>query len=72
VTAATFDEDANAWTVETDRGDRVSARYVITAVGALSAANTPSFEGIESFEGATYHTAAGRTSASTSPGCASG
>ena len=57
VTGAAFDEDANAWTVETDRGDRVTARYVITAVGALSAANTPAFEGSGTFAGATYHTA---------------
>jgi len=56
VTAATFDEDAAAWTVETDTGERVTARFVITAVGALSAANTPSFDGVESFRGASYHT----------------
>ncbi len=29
---------------------------MITAVGALSAANTPSFDGVESFRGASYHT----------------
>jgi cyclohexanone monooxygenase len=56
VTAATFDEDAGTWTVETDTGERVTARFVITAVGALSAANTPSFEGVGSFRGASYHT----------------
>jgi len=56
VTAATFDEDAGAWTVETDTGERVTARFVITAVGALSAANTPAFAGVESFRGASYHT----------------
>jgi len=56
VTAATFDEDAAAWTVETDTGERVTARFVITAVGALSAANTPSFEGVGTFRGASYHT----------------
>jgi len=27
VTAAAFDEDTNRWTIETDRGDRVTARY---------------------------------------------
>jgi cation diffusion facilitator CzcD-associated flavoprotein CzcO len=56
VTAATFDEDTGTWTVETDTGERVTARFVITAVGALSAANTPAFEGVESFAGASYHT----------------
>jgi cyclohexanone monooxygenase len=56
VTAATFDEDAGVWTVETDTGERVTARFVITAVGALSAANTPAFEGVDAFAGASYHT----------------
>ena len=36
VTAATFDEDAAAWTVETDTGERVTARFVITAVVYLA------------------------------------
>jgi len=56
VTAATFDEEAGAWTVETDTGERVTARFVITAVGALSAANTPAFAGVDAFRGASYHT----------------
>jgi cyclohexanone monooxygenase len=56
VTGATFDEDAGLWTVTTDSGDRVTARFVITAVGALSAANMPAFEGADTFEGASYHT----------------
>ena len=56
VTAATFDEDTGLWTLTSDGDDEVTARYVITAVGALSAANTPAFEGIDTFAGATYHT----------------
>ncbi len=56
VTAATFDEAAEHWLVETDRGDRVSAQFCITAVGCLSAANRPPFEGLADFEGPVYHT----------------
>ncbi len=56
VESATFNEDTNTWTVETDEGDTVTARYFISAVGALSSSNTPKFEGIESFRGETYHT----------------
>jgi cation diffusion facilitator CzcD-associated flavoprotein CzcO len=56
VTTATFDEATNSWTVTTDTGETVSARYVITAVGALSSSNTPPFENVDSFQGATYHT----------------
>ena len=56
VTAATFDEKAKVWQVETDRGDRVRARFVIMAVGCLSAPNRPAFKGIEDFRGPVYHT----------------
>jgi cyclohexanone monooxygenase len=56
VIAATFDEKAKCWSVETDRGDRVVAKFCIMAVGCLSAPNRPSFRGIEDFRGAIYHT----------------
>jgi cyclohexanone monooxygenase len=56
VTAATFDENANCWQLETDRGDKVSAKFCIMAVGCLSAPNRPSFVGLEDFRGPTYHT----------------
>ncbi len=56
VTRATFDESANAWTVETDRQDRVVARFLITAMGCLSSPNTPKIPGLADFEGPTYHT----------------
>ncbi len=56
VTAATFDETAKCWRIETDRGDRVAARFCIMAVGCLSAANRPPFEGMEDFRGPIYHT----------------
>jgi cyclohexanone monooxygenase len=56
VTSATFDESANLWRVETDRGDRVLARFCIMAVGCLSATNRPPFKGMEDFHGPIYHT----------------
>jgi len=56
VQAATFHEDTNTWAVTTDAGETVTTRYMISAVGALSASNTPSFEGLDTFEGETYHT----------------
>jgi cyclohexanone monooxygenase len=56
VTVATFDEQKNAWRVETDRGDRVSAQFCIMAVGCLSAPNRPAFEGMSDFRGPIYHT----------------
>ncbi len=56
VTKATFDESSNTWTVETDRGERVVATFVITAMGCLSSVNTPKIEGLADFKGPTYHT----------------
>ena len=52
VIKASFDETANAWRVETDKGDRLVARFVITAMGCLSSPNTPKIPGLADFAGA--------------------
>jgi cyclohexanone monooxygenase len=57
VTSAHFDEAAQRWTVTTDRGETLSARYCIMATGCLSVPQEPKFPGQESFRGKTYHTA---------------
>jgi len=56
VTAATWDEGQQRWNVTTDRGDQLSARYLISAAGCLSAGRVPEIEGLESFQGQWYHT----------------
>jgi cyclohexanone monooxygenase len=56
VTGARFDEEAGNWLVETDRGDRVLARFCIMATGCLSSWNVPDFEGLADFEGPWFHT----------------
>jgi len=56
VTAATFDEANGTWTVSTQNGGHLTARFLIAAVGTLSVSNTPKFPGIGSFAGETYHT----------------
>src|SRR2546422_11136202 len=56
VTTAVYDEAAHEWNVQTDRGERVSARFCVMATGGLSSAQVPRFEGLESFTGARYHT----------------
>ena len=56
VTGAEFDEGANLWRVRTDKGEEATARYLITAVGTLSATNIPPVEGLERFGGKWYHT----------------
>ena len=57
VEAASFDEAADAWVVETDTGQSVRARMFIMGVGCLSASNTPRFEGYDDFTGPIYHPA---------------
>ncbi|WP_024934866.1 flavin-containing monooxygenase [Actinomadura welshii] len=56
VTALSFDEDADAWTAETEHGDRVTARHVIMATGQLSVAKPPEIAGIADFAGECHHT----------------
>ena len=56
VLAATWNEVDQCWAVTTDSGDTRNCRHLIMAVGALSAAKRPEIEGIDSFEGETFHT----------------
>ena len=56
VTSATFLEDRNLWEIETDQGDRVTARHLITGIGCISTGNIPKIKGLDSFEGDWYHT----------------
>lgn len=57
VVAAQFDEAEGRWTIETDRGDRVSARYCVMATGCLSTPRRPEIPGLESFAGRIFQTA---------------
>jgi cation diffusion facilitator CzcD-associated flavoprotein CzcO len=56
VTASHYDEAARRWSVTTNAGDRVSARYCIMATGCLSVAKEGELPGSESFEGPSWHT----------------
>lgn len=56
VESAAYDEERRRWTVRTDRGDEVTCRYVVSAVGCLSAARIPEFPGLATYSGRTFHT----------------
>ncbi|MBM3679141.1 MAG: NAD(P)/FAD-dependent oxidoreductase [Actinobacteria bacterium] len=60
VTAAHYDDATGRWHVDTDKGDRVSATYLVMASGCLSHRQDPRdrFTGVDSFKGDWYHTAA--------------
>ncbi len=56
ITKAIYDEDANRWEIETEDGRRARAKFLIAAVGILSATYMPNIAGIESFAGESFHT----------------
>jgi cation diffusion facilitator CzcD-associated flavoprotein CzcO len=58
VTAAVFEEAGTRWRITTDDGAETTARFLITGVGCLSAAQIPNFPGRDRFLGETYHTGA--------------
>ena len=55
VKSMVFDDSADAWTLELDDGREISSRFVATAVGVLSAPTMPRFEGMDTFEGESFH-----------------
>jgi cation diffusion facilitator CzcD-associated flavoprotein CzcO len=57
VTAARYRDDARAWDVTLHDGSRHRARFLITAIGPLSAPTMPRVPGIETFAGQSFHTA---------------
>jgi cation diffusion facilitator CzcD-associated flavoprotein CzcO len=57
VTSAHFKDATRSWEVTLENGDRLSARYLITAIGLLSAPTMPQIPGVGSFKGQSCHTA---------------
>ncbi|MDR2280250.1 MAG: NAD(P)/FAD-dependent oxidoreductase [Gordonia sp. (in: high G+C Gram-positive bacteria)] len=51
-----LDEDTLTWTVKTDTGETVTARWVVLALGPLSNSNIPAIDGINDFAGPLLHT----------------
>ena len=56
VEATEWDEASSRWTVKTDRGDKMKARYVILANGVLTTPRLARVNGMESFRGDAFHT----------------
>ena len=57
VTAAIWSEDTRSWTITLQDGSSFRARFLITAIGPLSAPTLPRIEGVDSFKGQSFHTA---------------
>ena len=56
VTTAQYREETRCWEVELEDGSRYRCRFLITAIGVLSAATMPRIPGIGSFLGTSCHT----------------
>ena len=57
VAAAHYSDEGRLWSVTLEDGSQHTARFLITAIGPLSAPTMPRIEGIESFKGRSCHTA---------------
>ena len=57
VAAAIYAEETRQWNVTLQDGSRFRARFLITAIGPLSAPTMPRIEGLDAFEGQSFHTA---------------
>ena len=51
-----FDETSARWTVTTDRGDEMKAKYVILANGVLTTPKLARIKGMETYKGEAFHT----------------
>ena len=51
-----WSEEKKVWTVYTDRGDKMCAKFVILANGILTTPKLARIEGMEKFEGKSFHT----------------
>jgi cation diffusion facilitator CzcD-associated flavoprotein CzcO len=56
VTSTEWDAKARLWRIGTDRGDRMSARFVVVANGTLSQPKLSKIKGMERFKGHSFHT----------------
>lgn len=53
---AAYDETSQRWVVRTGLGERISAQFLVSAMGTLSEANKPNIPGIDDFAGELIHT----------------
>ena len=56
ITVAAWDDTAGEWDVESADGRHARARFLITAIGPLSAPTMPTIPGVDNFRGEAYHT----------------
>ena len=57
IASAVFDVDNHYWKVTTQSGDSITAKIVVSGIGALSIPSYPKVPGIENFKGTAFHSA---------------
>jgi cation diffusion facilitator CzcD-associated flavoprotein CzcO len=57
VKKAAFNDGDNQWQIELEDGSTSRARFLISATGPLSAPQMPNIEGVDSYQGESFHTA---------------
>ena len=57
MTGAQWDGEGGRWTVRTDRGDAMRARFLVLANGTLTTPRLARIDGMETFKGQSFHTA---------------
>jgi cation diffusion facilitator CzcD-associated flavoprotein CzcO len=56
VESAHFDDQGDCWRVRVDDGRELTCRFLIPCLGLLSAPTAPRLEGMEDFQGQSFHT----------------
>jgi cyclohexanone monooxygenase len=56
VTELRWDEASSRWTVKTNRGDEIKARFITMGTGPLHRPKLPGIPGLDDFKGHTFHT----------------
>jgi len=56
VERAIYDEASRTWSVHTDDGRVLRCRFLMTAIGLLSAPTMPKIDGVDDFAGRSFHT----------------
>jgi cation diffusion facilitator CzcD-associated flavoprotein CzcO len=56
IVSARYHEDTRSWEIVLEDGSRHTTRFLVTAIGVLSAATMPNIDGIETFTGVSCHT----------------
>lgn len=56
VTDIAWDEASGLWTIRTDQGDKMRARFVVVSAGVMDRPKIADLPGLESFQGHSFHT----------------